>query len=309
MKRIIIITLLIGIFSILAAENWGKIKFTHGVVNIRQNRNTSSPIISKLKVNESVKADFLVKNWYAVFNINENIKDESKAIGYVFADLLFDGPLDENKVTNKYYTKEIKYEVFDEEVYDAPIKTQIVLKIIIREKVTAEDLKKLLNTLYSQNVNRTGFKYHTNPTNIFIFIYNSYERAKSGGSQWIAMISKSYDEKTPSISINEEQIELQNKKKESKFGLSEDTRIEIWQEYILAEDRSAKEAEKKYPLTYPAVVTTEKMKKYSNFQDQLIKQYKSNLANKYNITVDQIETIIDEGINKQWPYPDYNKRF
>jgi len=96
MKRIIVIILLIGVFSILSAENWGEIKYTHGVVNVRQNRNTSSPIVSKLKVNERVKADFLVKNWYAIFNINESIKDESKAIGYVYAPLLFNTKKNEN---------------------------------------------------------------------------------------------------------------------------------------------------------------------------------------------------------------------
>jgi len=89
MKRIIVIILLIGVFSILSAENWGEVKYTHGVVNVRQNRNTTSPIVKKLKVNEIVKVDFLEKEWYAIFNENENIRDESKALGYVYAPLLF----------------------------------------------------------------------------------------------------------------------------------------------------------------------------------------------------------------------------
>lgn len=89
MKKIIVIILLIGIFSILSAESWGEIKYTHGVVNVRQNRNTTSSIVRKLKVNEGVKVTFLKNNWYAIFDKNEKIKDESKAIGYVYAPLLF----------------------------------------------------------------------------------------------------------------------------------------------------------------------------------------------------------------------------
>ncbi len=65
------------------------IKYTHCVVNVRQERNTSSSIVRKLKVNEGVKVAFLEKNWYSIFDKNEKIKDESKAIGYVYAPLLF----------------------------------------------------------------------------------------------------------------------------------------------------------------------------------------------------------------------------
>jgi uncharacterized protein YgiM (DUF1202 family) len=264
------------------SNNWGQIKYTHGIVNVRSSRNTSSKIIKKLNSNSKVKVDFKSENWYAIFNVNAKKRNISKAIGYVFA---------------------------NEDIYDVPVKTQIELKIIVRENVTAENLRYLLNLLYDQNIKRTGFIYHTNPTNLYIYIYNSEARAKSGGSQWIAMISKSYDDKTPSIRINEKQIKLQYVEKESKYGLSEDARVKIWHEYIKAEDRAELEAEKKYPLTYPAEVTEEKMKKNSEYYDQLNKKYKANIAVKNNLTEEQLEEIVLEGINKQWPYPKYNDRF
>ena len=291
------------------SNNWGQIKYTHGIVNVRSSRNTSSKIIKKLNSNSKVKVDFKSENWYAIFNVNAKKRNISKAIGYVFANLLFDRPLRDNKITKKTFTDEINYDVFLEDIYDVPVKTQIELKIIVRENVTAENLRYLLNLLYDQNIKRTGFIYHTNPTNLYIYIYNSEARAKSGGSQWIAMISKSYDDKTPSIRINEKQIKLQYVEKESKYGLSEDARVKIWHEYIKAEDRAELEAEKKYPLTYPAEVTEEKMKKNSEYYDQLNKKYKANIAVKNNLTEEQLEEIVLEGINKQWPYPKYNDRF
>lgn len=289
------------------SSNWGQIKYAHGVVNVRSSRNTNSKIVTKLSLNSKVKVDFKSENWYAVFNENTKNRNINNAIGYVYANLLFNEPLSENVIYKKTNINDVSYEIYNEDIYDAPVKTQIELKIIVRREVTAEDLKNILNTLYNQNIKRTGFKYHTNPTNIYIYIYNSDERAESGGSQWIAMISKSFDDNKPSIRINEKQIELQYEKKTEKFGFSEQKRILIFQESVKAEDRSSIEAEKKYPLSYPAEVTQETIKKYAKYEKQLMEQYKDEIANKYEITREQLDEIEIEGINKQWPLPKYEK--
>lgn len=99
-----------------------------------------------------------------------------------------------------------KYKVLDEDIYDAPIKTQVVLNILVSGGISETGLKALLNKLYSSAKTKRGFKYHSSPTNIYIYAFTSKERAESGMGQWIAMLQKSYGDVSPKISINERQI-------------------------------------------------------------------------------------------------------
>jgi len=141
-----------------------------------------------------------------------------------------------------------KYTILDEDVYDAPIKTQVSLNVLVSGNISEPGLRALLNQLYSSIKARRGFKYHDSPTNIYIYAFTSKERAESGMGQWVAMLQKSYDDVKPTISINERQIAQLGAKPEKRFGLSEEKRKEIWKELVLVEDRARKEAEEQYPL-------------------------------------------------------------
>ena len=140
-----------------------------------------------------------------------------------------------------------KYSVLDEDIYDAPIKTQVELNILVSGEISEIGLKVLLNKLYSLTKAKKGFKYHNSPTNIYIYAFTSKERAESGMGQWIAMLQKSYGDVSPKISVNERQIAQLGAEPEEKFGLSEATRKQIWSEIVKAEDRATKEAEERYP--------------------------------------------------------------
>jgi hypothetical protein len=72
------------------AEEWGKILSTRIVTNVRAERDASSPVKRKLEAGTTVKVDFLKNGWYAVFTPSEKERKESKALGYVFAKLLYD---------------------------------------------------------------------------------------------------------------------------------------------------------------------------------------------------------------------------
>ena len=142
-----------------------------------------------------------------------------------------------------------RYSVLNEDVYDAPIKTQIILNILVSGKISEPGLIALLNQLYFSIKARKEFKYHDSPTHIYIYAFTSKERAESGMGQWIAMLEKNdYIDVEPTIHINERQITQLDAKPEWRFGLSEEKRKEIWKELILAEDRARKEAEEQYPL-------------------------------------------------------------
>jgi len=69
------------------------------------------------------------------------------------------------------------HRILDEKVYDAPIKTQVTLRLLVSGRITDAGLRNLLSKLYSEVHNRRGFKYHSNPTHIFIYAYTDKERA------------------------------------------------------------------------------------------------------------------------------------
>lgn len=77
-------------FSLVSGEDWGVIRYAHSTVNIRNIRSSkdSSKVVAQLKRGQQIKADFLQNNWYAVFEVNESIRDEANAIGYIYASLL-----------------------------------------------------------------------------------------------------------------------------------------------------------------------------------------------------------------------------
>ena len=138
-----------------------------------------------------------------------------------------------------------EYSIYDEEIYDAPIKTQIFLKVLVRGDTSKEDIENLLNHLYNLATTKRKFIYHNPPTNITIQAYNSKEKAKSG--QWIMILLDHHDIK-PKIMINERQVAQINAIPEKRFGLSEIARKRIWKDYMLLVQFAEKSAEKQYPI-------------------------------------------------------------
>ena len=188
----------------------------------------------------------------------------------------------------------LKYTILDEDVYDAPVKTQVTLSVLVSGEISEAGLKNLLNQLYSSTKARKGFKYHDSPTSIYIYAYTSKERAESGMAQWIAMLQKAHAETKSTTNINERQLGQLGAEPEERFGLSEEKRKEIWKELILIEDRAMKEAEKQYPKEW---------EKEIEMQRRLIDENENKLAEKYELTPEQLEKISSEGLEKDWPFP------
>ena len=199
----------------------------------------------------------------------------------------------------------LSYTILKNEVYDAPVKTQVTINLLITDTViTEQKVRELLTSLYDKTKERTGFKYHTHPTNIFIYAYVTKEKAISGQGQWIGMISKSFDDKQPKIDISEIQFQSLILKPVEKFGLSMKLRLEIWNKIFKIEDNAQKQADIKYPLD-KADITMEDIKKNGVLGDKLIGKYKKELCLEYAIDIKIVDSIGVEGIIKGWSIPNY----
>lgn len=212
-----------------------------------------------------------------------------------------------NTPTNRQETSQLlKYSILNEDIYDIPLKTQISLNVLIEDStINKENIRSLLEHLYKKTINRSGFKYHDNPTNIFIYAFTSKDKAKSGMGQWVGMISKGYSENLPSINISDIQLNAINETKVNKWNLTYIQRQEIWSKIIHLEDKSQLEADKKYPLDKPKI-THQNMNKNNELMKSLKEKYERELAKEYGIEKAIVDSVGLEGIVNGWAFPKMN---
>lgn len=132
------------------------------------------------------------------------------------------------------------FSLVEEKIEDIPIKTQIVQHVVATRAPTKEQLEAEVLARYNDARSRSGFRYHSNPTNIYIYVYGSEEQARAGQGLWIAMLAKSYsDTGGPSVLINEERLATLTAEREDRFGLSETDRKQLFAEIGVAEERQS----------------------------------------------------------------------
>lgn len=202
------------------------------------------------------------------------------------------------------------YNIIDREAYDAPIKTQIVLHVIISGNITEAAIRNLLNKLYLHTNTAQGFKHHGGePTHIFIYLYTSREHFNSGSGQWIGMLQKVGDLSPAKISVKNELIAPLKEPPKTVKGLTETKRKEIFNAIIFAERRAHRDVESAYPIPNPArpgysqAKAKEQINKQVKALDSYLIKYKKEVLTRFNISSEQLEDIGIEGIKKNWPIP------
>ena len=203
-----------------------------------------------------------------------------------------------------------KYSIIDQKSYDAPIKTQIELHVQVDKKITESNIEQLLNKLYVEASMDRSFKYNGGKaTHIFIYIYTSREHFESGMGQWIGMLSKVGAGTQADISIKKDLLAKLQEAPKVVNGLTEHKRRQIFNEIVTVEDRARTEAENTYPIPNPSRIgysqtkAREQIIKQTQAMDKLLSKYKKELAQKHNISVDQLQDILGEGVNSNWPIP------
>ena len=129
---ILLLIILVVFFSAITtfAHYWGKVRYVHSTINIRADRSTKSRVVGQLEAGKKVKVDFLKDNWFAVFRIEETVRDENKALGYVYAPLLQHSPPEPKKPLKKV-TPILKYKIVERQV-DSPLgNPRMVYRVIV----------------------------------------------------------------------------------------------------------------------------------------------------------------------------------
>lgn len=101
--------LLLCSFSTVMAQDWGEIREATANLNVRDKRSAQGAHVVTLAKNQRVKVDFLKDNWFAVFNLNEKVRDLKNAVGFANAAYLVPvNEADNNSVTGISGIGEIK---------------------------------------------------------------------------------------------------------------------------------------------------------------------------------------------------------
>jgi hypothetical protein len=95
-------------------------------------------------------------------------------------------------------------------------------------------------------------------------------------------------------------------REDTRFGLTEAQRRDVYQDILGAEDHAQVEADRRYPPPDPGA-SGDRWHRYSETREQFRKQAddedKKAIAKRYGLTADQLTAIAEEGVQGNWPRP------
>jgi len=99
------------------------------------------------------------------------------------------------------------YEVLEDKVYDIPLKSQVSLRVILKDStIDKQQLTDLIQSLSSEQLDRS-MNYHSTPTHVFIYVYNSKVDYDNNSGSWVAMYQKVGEDDTGDYSYKNESLD------------------------------------------------------------------------------------------------------
>ena len=89
--------------------------------------------------------------------------------------------------------------VLDEKIMDAPLKTQIELRVAIPGDTTKSQLTRYMHQLYAEQMARTGFEARPTPNAVYAFLYTEDVDWTTNGSGWVGRIAKAAADERPTF--------------------------------------------------------------------------------------------------------------
>ncbi len=150
------------------AGEWGVLRYARSETNIRAARTTESAVVGSLAAGDSVRADFLKDNWFAIFPIGATERDESASLGYVLAPLLDPAPPQHAPAPSSQAKDLVGFEIVDRKdvsyVGTSRMSFRVVMKV---DKIPDEPMLKALARHIWESGNR-GWRELT----VFLYLPN-----------------------------------------------------------------------------------------------------------------------------------------
>lgn len=206
-----------------------------------------------------------------------------------------------------------EFEIVSKELGETKAFNQVRLHVLIDTAISESQLTTLLEYLYDKEKATRQFQYWGGyPTKVIIRAYHTRENALVGNG-WIGMLFQPRPEDPIKIDIHRERFEFMNAPDELRFGLSEEERIDIFQDLVRIGRRATAEADELVPIDGPHSeiynpnwTDTQKRKLIERNNEQmekLKKQYEVEYAEELGLSLEQFRKIFVEAVEKGWPYP------
>ena len=185
------------------------------------------------------------------------------------------------------------YELLDDRSYETSGKAQVEYHFQVGEEhLSKETLSLLLQQLYQEATQKTGWKHHDAPTVIVIYLYTSKAHFESESVSHIGAVSKTPSQEHPQYEFHVGHIESIGKPLEEKWGISGEERKHIYGLLGQAEDRALQEANKAFP---------DFGEKHTDTFETLMAKYHEEIRQQYGLTEEQASELFAEGFKKNWP--------
>lgn len=83
-----------------------------------------------------------------------------------------------------------EYDIIENKQYDAPVKSQISLRVALQDSTATDEQIKELITLLANSSMQVSMKKHPKPTHVFVYVYRSKYAYEAFEGNWIAMYQK-----------------------------------------------------------------------------------------------------------------------
>jgi len=183
---------------------------------------------------------------------------------------------------------------------------KLEVKVLTDKSAAESEIRAYLSAKYKELICLTGYENHRHPNYVILQVYNSAERIP--WEQWTAELRKRHDENRPTIKVKSDVLLADHVGPVTRGGMSEARRREIWRDIIKAGDRATLEAEERFPMRKGEVIDSLSNDAYIRRTGQNIEleealrgKYKKEVAHSHGITMEQLDAISAEGIEKDWP--------
>lgn len=216
------------------------------------------------------------------------------------------------------------------EISALPINRKLEYRIVIGDAVTGQDVEPLMRRIVSDIVSKDKdideliltFYSEKNitdmPYDIGSVVWAPYGKLGNVTPE-IARTNNRTDYALKWIFLHPDLGSYLEQRRKSKVrhGLTEVERRKIFKELVKAQDKANFEAERKYPtmvilaangIDYCVSPETVKQnfRKNDTYAKEIKKRYEQEMLNKYDLSGEQIEDLMNEGLNENWPFPSYS---
>ncbi len=169
-----------------------------------------------------------------------------------------------------------------QDVVDTKLETQVIQHFVVEGVPAKENIEAEVRRRLDLERAGVGFRFHSSPTSVGIFVYRTEGQAKAGQGLWIAKaIVNGSDE--PSFEFDQDRYLELSATPDTKRGRSEPERKAIFAQLIATEVRAAADASAGRGL-----------------EGELREEYRSVLAKQLDMTEDELIGIAVEAYKKGW---------